>query len=118
LETGVLRQLIQEGSADQVIATGGGIVLKEENWALMKKIGWVIGLTATPEVILERVGTGRGRPLLTGSKEDVAKRIEHLLQARAGAYAKADWTLATDKQTPETLAKAIKHWCAHQESKA
>ncbi len=117
-ETEVLTQLTQTGTAGMVIATGGGIVLKDENWTLMKKIGWVIGLTAAPEVILERVGTGRGRPLLTGSKEDVRQRIDHLLQARAQAYAKADWTCATDQLSPEAVAAAIKQWCAHQTSKA
>ena len=39
----------------QVIATGGGIILRDKNRMLMKKQGYQIWLKATPETIFTRV---------------------------------------------------------------
>ena len=40
---------------NQIISCGGGVALRDENVAEMKKNGKVVLLTASPEVILESV---------------------------------------------------------------
>lgn len=109
-ETTVLEKLIADECRNNVIATGGGIVLKKENWPLLKKLGSVVCLTAKPETILQRVGTGRGRPLLQGSKEEVWERINRLLEERADAYHQADWICETDQLMPQGVAEAVIDW--------
>jgi len=52
-ETRILKQLLCQ--TNQVIATGGGMVLAQENRILMKKNGFVIWLTADPATIVQRL---------------------------------------------------------------
>lgn len=70
IEKSVLARLCE--STNQVIATGGGVVLDIENVRLMKKNGPVIWLRATPETIFKRMiqdeNTPASRPALTGGK--------------------------------------------------
>ena len=50
-------KIIQEvaGRENQVVSTGGGAVIRDENRAAFRKAGFVVCLTATPEVIFERI---------------------------------------------------------------
>ena len=41
-----------------VIATGGGVVLRPENMARLRRHGMVVALRAAPEAIVARVGDG------------------------------------------------------------
>ena len=77
----------------QVIATGGGIVLDEENLRLLKERARVVGLTASMDALLRRVGRNSRRPLLKG--DDVRTRIEELLRERQDRYAQAEFTIDT-----------------------
>jgi shikimate kinase len=86
--------LRQEG---QVVATGGGVVLDDDNLALLRERSLLIGLNASTEAILKRVGNGATRPLLKGG--DPRERIEELLTARAARYAQAHATIDTDELT-------------------
>lgn len=47
-----------------VIATGGGIVLREDNRAQLLRSGLVVYLNASPERLIERLRHDRSRPLL------------------------------------------------------
>ncbi len=67
-----------------VIATGGGAVLKSINRATMKKCGIVVWLQAETETIVERVGLGKGRPLLKG--QDVKTVVQGLQRDRKKYY--------------------------------
>ncbi|MCD4813063.1 shikimate kinase [bacterium] len=107
-ETRVLKQFVEAGMTRQVIATGGGIVLAEQNWSLMRKLGCVVCLTAEPDVVLKRVGTASDRPLLAGTQAEVIQRIRALLAQRQSAYAKADWTCDTGPLDIHEAAEAIK----------
>lgn len=62
LETTALGSLIPRTGL--VVATGGGIVLRDENRALLRRLGVVVWLTAREEVLFERVSRNRRRPLL------------------------------------------------------
>lgn len=71
-----------------VIATGGGAVMNENNVAALRSTGCVVLLTATPIVILRRVGNTRSRPLLASASDPLA-RIKELLAAREPFYTSA-----------------------------
>ena len=61
-ESRALRSLL--GGSGLVVATGGGIVTVPENVPALKELGFVVWLTASEEVIWERVSRNRKRPLL------------------------------------------------------
>ncbi|WML47539.1 shikimate kinase [Neobacillus sp. PS3-34] len=80
LETRVLKKIAVE---DAVVATGGGMVLREENREWMKSNGIVIFLEAAPQEILNRLSGDTSRPLLSGDKEKI---ISVLMEQRLGLY--------------------------------
>ena len=77
-----------------VVSTGGGIVGRDENLALLRRGGILISLQARPEVILERTKPWDERPMLR-TAPDPRAAIDRLLADRAPRYALADWTLDT-----------------------
>ena len=88
------RVLAKEG---QVIATGGGVVLDDDNLALLREQTLLIGLSASTETISKRVGNRATRPLLKGN--DRRERIEELLKSRQARYAQAHVTIDTGDLT-------------------
>ncbi|MFD2612870.1 shikimate kinase [Paenibacillus gansuensis] len=88
----------------QVVATGGGAVLREENRQLMKGQGMVVALTATAEAIIERVRQDTNRPLLQG---DVEERVTSLLVERQPAYRFADVTIDTTDLSAVSIVEMI-----------
>jgi shikimate kinase len=96
LEKQTLAELLtREG---QVIATGGGVILDDDNLALLYEKTLMIGLSASTEAILRRVGHhSTTRPLLKGA--DRRERIEELFKSRAARYAQAHVTIDTDELT-------------------
>jgi shikimate kinase len=77
----------------QVIATGGGAVVDEENLRLLKEKSLLVSLTATSQTLMQRLGGGRRRPLLQG--EDRKSKIEELFNRREKIYAKAHLVIET-----------------------
>ncbi len=85
-----------------VIATGGGAIVDPDSLKLMKEKGIVIGLSASPESILQRVAGLETRPLLRS--KDQLKRIESLLSHRSPYYRQADKIVDTTmKRLEETV---------------
>jgi shikimate kinase len=73
------------GGAPQIVATGGGIVLREANRALLRARALVVWLDAPDTVLLARLrADDYERPLLAG---DAAARLAALRAARAPRYA-------------------------------
>jgi shikimate kinase len=70
-----------------VVVTGGGIVLREENVAAMKRLGAVVYLTADEETLFERATRRATRPLLQTA--DPRATFAGLLRLRAPLYDKA-----------------------------
>lgn len=92
-ETALLTEL--QGRTNAVISCGGGVPLREENVAAMRKSGRIVLLEASPETILERVKNDRGRPLLENNK--TVSFIAGLMEKRREKYtAAADLTVQTD----------------------
>lgn len=94
------------GQTGLVIATGGGMVLDQENVELLKQNGVLIGLHADPQVIMQRVKNKRRRPLL--SKGNLFENIIRLTKEREGAYDIAEFTLDTGKLTYDEMLQEIK----------
>ncbi|MFS0554122.1 shikimate kinase [Brevibacillus sp. 179-C9.3 HS] len=81
VETKCLAQLLDEDP--QVLTTGGGAVLRQQNVEMMLAHGIVIALHATEEELIKRLENDSGRPLLAGG---VAARVRTLMAERAGVY--------------------------------
>jgi shikimate kinase len=93
------------GEENQVIATGGGAIVDEDNLRLVQKKALLICLTANTEALLKRAGTGSTRPLLEIAARKV--RIEELLQLRQEKYARADLSIDTTDLTIDQVAQRI-----------
>ncbi len=90
----------------QVIATGGGIVLCEENVRRMKKTGKVILLKASAESLWQRVRYAKDRPLL--NKPDPFGTLRQILSDRESFYENAcHFSILTDGKIAEDVASEI-----------
>lgn len=101
------------GRTNTVIATGGGIVLREENRERLKKYGFVVWLTADPATLLARIQadptTAGRRPALAGGG---LAEVEQLLAVREPLYrACADVVVSAGALSPERAADAILAAC-------
>ena len=94
--------LEQEG---QVIATGGGIVMDEDNLRLLREKSLLVCLTASAQVVLKRAGSGAKRPLLKGGNRK--ERIEDLLRQRERNYAQAHACIDTNDLTIGQIVEKI-----------
>ncbi|MBI3324065.1 MAG: shikimate kinase [Candidatus Omnitrophica bacterium] len=104
LEKRAIRRAIRQDN--HVIATGGGAFLDPENRRLLRAIGPVICLSASPKAVLERVRpTLARRPLL--SQGSPVARIQALLAQRGPSYAKADATIDTTDASIEEVTERI-----------
>ena len=103
LETKSLEYIVT--MEDQVIATGGGVVTREENWEIMRKSGVTIYLKAPVEVIWERIQHNKSRPLLQVENPlDTAKQI---LNSRTHLYEQADIIIETADLSPDQVSEEI-----------
>jgi shikimate kinase len=89
----------------QVIATGGGVVIDRDNLRLLRERSFLVCLTASPDVIQRRAGSGRQRPLLKGV--DRMKKIQELLKQRARNYAQAHASVDTNGLTVDQVVEKI-----------
>ncbi len=98
------------GSSSQlVIATGGGAIIYNDNYELMKSNGFIVCLEATPQTIYNRLTSEDGkneiRPVL---KDNVnIDSITNIKNKRQKYYAKSDWTIHTDNLTPYQSAEEV-----------
>lgn len=104
------REVVEElkGVHRTVVATGGGLVVQEENLTSLKTHALVICLWASPETIRERVRHQTHRPLLLGPEP--RERIRQLLNERAPFYRRADVLVNTDLRS----VKEVVHHVIHQ----
>nr|MBQ8252895.1 shikimate kinase [Lachnospiraceae bacterium] len=86
METDCLKSLF-ENKQDYVIAVGGGLVLREENRALIRELGKAVYLRAKPETIYERLKDDTSRPLL--QCEDPQGKIGAMIKERGPVYESA-----------------------------
>lgn len=102
----VLRGALQRTGIPPVIATGGGVVLAASNRAALAESAEVVWLDASPTVLAERIGTGRGRPLLAGV--DAGERLRVLDAQRRPLYHEvADVVVDADAPVEEVVRRVI-----------
>ncbi len=82
-EEASLRELA--ASHDGVLATGGGVVLREANRHMLRQAGPVVYLRASPEELIVRLRNDRVRPLL--QVPDPMARLRELYEVRHPLYA-------------------------------
>ena len=105
-ETRTLHYLVDRNARGVVVATGGGIVTRASNLPLLHQLGFVVRLTASEEVIFERVSRNKARPLL--HTPNPHETVAQLLAARAPLYeAAADYTIDTTTKSHVQAADAI-----------
>jgi shikimate kinase len=115
-EAEVLEELSRRGR--HVIATGGGVVLREDNRARLRAGGTVVWLTADADTIWKRLladaMTAERRPALTvGGLEEVRQ----LLRAREALYREtAHHAVETAGHTPEEVAELVLAAVGHRPS--
>ena len=101
-------QVIAELSALEgiVLATGGGVVLAEQNRHQLASRGTVVYLHARPGHLWLRVRHDRNRPLL--ATPNPQKRLEELYAERDPLYREvADIVLDTGKQSAQSLCRDL-----------
>jgi shikimate kinase len=103
IETEIIKSITKDSS--QVIATGGGAVLRDENLNALKSNGVVFCLTASEELIFDRIKDNNERPLL--QVENPKEKIKELLAKRMPRYMMADFIINTDGLTQEEVSEKI-----------
>jgi shikimate kinase len=103
-ETEALRSLPTTKQA--IIVTGGGIVLRNENAEIVKRLGVIVWLDGDEETLFARAFRERDRPLL--KTKNPRKTFSQILDARRPLYANiADLRVDSSVLTDEELAVAI-----------
>ena len=103
-ESNALIELL--GHDSQVVATGGGSILRKENQALLISCGFIIFLDTTVNQQLQRLRRDKKRPLL--QTENPRQRLEALFDERRPIYLElADLAVKTDRKSARKLASEI-----------
>jgi shikimate kinase len=103
MESKTLQSISQ--SAGQIVATGGGIALRQSNWKIMKEGGITVYLKASADVLWSRIKNDTSRPLLRVEKP--FEKVNELLSMRIPLYEKADIIIETENKSPENVADEI-----------
>ena len=103
LEKQALAQVLRENG--QVIATGGGVVLQEDNLRLLQERSLIVCLMADVNAIVRRAGSVNRRPLLMTT--DRTQRVSELLNQRKEYYATAHIEIDTSDLTVDEVVSKI-----------
>lgn len=109
LEAQILNEVAERGG--RIVSTGGGVPVRVENRDTMKASGLIVRLSASPEVIHQRLvssAPSRGRTLrpLLGDDAPIEK-LRIMLADRDEAYSVANVTVDTEHKSHDEVAEAI-----------
>jgi len=103
-ETQALKTLL--GQNNQVIATGGGSIMRKENQALLRSKGYIVFLDTSVNQQLQPLRRDKKRPLL--QTENPRQQLEYLFETRHKIYqTPADLSVKTDRKLARKLASDI-----------
>lgn len=106
LEHQVLRQL--SPYTRLVVATGGGIILRSDNWGYLRD-GLVVWLDLAPELIIQRLQADpqqvAQRPLLQSA--DPLSKLQELYTQRLPYYQQADLQISAQGTPPEVVDRLL-----------
>lgn len=89
-----------------VVATGGGLPMREENAVLLKQLGTVVYMITEVDTLVERLSGDTKRPLL--SDGDLRGKIKSMLEIRGPVYQSlADLCITTDTMSCYEMIAAI-----------
>lgn len=92
---------------DLVVSTGGGVVVRQQNITNLKRKGIVFFLLAKIDTLIQRIGEGFNRPLLTG-KGSLQEDVEEVWRQRKHLYLKAaDEIINTERRKPEEVVQYV-----------
>jgi shikimate kinase len=93
--------------ANVIIDAGGGVILRQENVACLRRRGKLFWLQASVPIITARIEHGTDRPALTVGKS-FTEEVEEVLRERTPLYAAAaDYTIDTDALTAKATAAEV-----------
>ena len=98
---------VAEGYSEKkgfVIATGGGVVLRESNIINLRRNGIIFLLTADEQEILKRLDGSNDRPLLVKDGNNI---IDMIKKRESRYYNTADYIVDTNNITAEDVAEKI-----------
>lgn len=102
-ETRMLQELELE---DCVLSTGGGTVLRDENWKELRRLGKTVFLDVDESVLKKRLETAKKRrPLL--ERADWKDKVSELIVERRELYEKSDIILKLCTEEPEEVADLV-----------
>jgi shikimate kinase len=105
VESDIVSDLVENNK--QVVALGGGSLVKSSSRLLVLGAGHLVYLKATSHTLYERLKKSRNvRPLLEKEK-DKEGFIEKLLKDRESVYQAAHFTISTDGRSPENIAHDV-----------
>lgn len=92
-----------------VMATGGGVVIREENRKNLQSRGTVVYLETEVDRQYERTRRDRKRPLL--QQDDPKQKLTQLYQVRDPLYREiADLIVSTNRSNPKSVIREIKDY--------
>ena len=103
IETKMMEKL--KDVKNSVIATGGGIILREYNQGILKQIGKQVYLKVPKKELLQRLKKVKNRPLV--KNQDTETAMEEMFKHRSLLYEKAECIIETGQQTPQQIASQI-----------
>jgi shikimate kinase len=105
LEATLARELT--GREQTIIDTGGGVIERADNIAVLRRDACVIWLKASVETIVRRIKGGTQRPALTTGKT-FTEEVAEVLERRTPLYASAShFQIDTDRLTPAQAAQRV-----------
>jgi len=109
LEESVIAGILAQ-SVPLVLATGGGAILRASTRTRLRQSGFVIGLTATPETILQRISSDAATQTMRPNLTDLPMREEivAVLGQRKALYAETSHEIIdTDNRTVDEIVEHI-----------
>jgi len=103
MESACLERVL--GGGRSVIATGGGVVVADDNRSNMRSLGVVVNLLVSLPQVLKRLQGAADRPLFAGA--NAPNSVKLLMDGREQFYADADIRIDTDGKSVEDVAAEI-----------
>jgi shikimate kinase len=94
---------------DTVVALGGGVVIDDDNWALIKSRSVTVYLEAPFEDLWARVGHLPGRPLIARRSK---AEVEELFERRRPRYEEAAHRVDAGRDPGAVAADVLNLWSA------
>lgn len=110
-ETSIIKALTP---ASIVVATGGGAILRDENWNHFRSIGKLIYLRSEPDELIRRLQSSKKkRPLL--NTENWESTLIAILESRKERYEQADLIVNVDDSGQDEIVERVLSKLSEQE---